>query len=274
MRGFVEGALPRAYYFEYVDRSPGIAHNHDVMLAILVFLIGLVLGSFANVVIYRLPRGESILFPGSKCPHCGHPIRPYDNIPVVGYLLLRGRCRDCGALISLRYPLVELVSGIFLLLLYRRYGFSPAFFGYSLFSLMLLAIFFIDLDHRIIPNLLTYPGIAAGLIFSTLTGRLTNAIGAALGAGLFFVVVILVSRGGMGWGDAKLGAMMGAFLGWPLIAVALVISFVFGGIVGLLLVLLKLRTRKDVIPFGPALALGGMIALLWGEALLRWYLGR
>lgn len=244
------------------------------MLVGLIFVIGLVLGSFANVVIYRLPRGESIISPASKCPHCGHPIRPYDNVPLISYLLLRGRCRDCGGRISLRYPLVELAAGVLLLTLYLRYGISLHWVGASLFSLLLLVIFFIDLEHRIIPNLLTYPGIILGLTLSAANGRLANATGAALGAGLFFVLVILVSHGGMGLGDAKLGAMMGAFLGWPLIAVALVVSFVAGGAAGALLVLLRLRSRKDVIPFGPALALGGIIALLWGEPLLRWYLGR
>ena len=242
------------------------------MPAILIFLMGLVLGSFANVVIYRLPRGESLIFPPSRCPHCGHPIRPWDNLPVLSYFLLRGKCRDCGGAISWRYPLVELLAGILLLASYLRYGISLHLLGASLFSLLLLMIFFIDLEHRIIPNLLTYPGIVLGLALSAASGRLPNALAASLGAGLFFLLVILASRGGMGLGDAKLGAMMGAFLGWPLIAVALVISFVLGGAAGALLVLLKLRSRKDVIPFGPALALGGMIALLWGEPLLRWYL--
>lgn len=260
--------------FEPVDRSAGIAHNHEVMLAILIFLMGLVLGSFANVVIYRLPRGESLLFPSSRCPHCGHPIRPRDNLPVLSYFLLRGKCRDCGGAISWRYPLVELLAGILLLASYLQYGISLHLLGASVFSLLLLIIFFIDLEHRIIPNLLTYPGIVLGLIFSAVNGKLPNAIEAALGAGLFFLLVIVVSRGGMGLGDAKLGAMMGAFLGWPLIGLALIISFVLGGAAGLILVLLRLRTRKDLIPFGPFMALGGMITLFWGEPLLKWYLGR
>jgi len=190
----------------------------------------------------------------------------------LSYFLLRGKCRDCGGAISWRYPLVELLAGILLLASYLRYGISLHLLGASVFSLLLLMIFFIDLEHRIIPNLLTYPGIVLGLALSAANGRLPNALAASLGAGLFFLLVILASRGGMGLGDAKLGAMMGAFLGWPSIAVALVISFVLGGAAGALLVLLKLRSRKDVIPFGPALALGGMVALLWGEPLLRWYL--
>lgn len=243
------------------------------MPRIFLFSIGLLFGSFANVVIYRVPRGESIISPGSHCPLCGHPIRPWDNIPILSYLVLRGRCRDCGGRISPRYPLVELSSGLMLLALYSKYGSGMDFFRYSLFGLLLLVIFFIDLDHRIIPNSLTYPGIVVGLVLSAIDGRLINASGASIGAGAFFLLVILASRGGMGLGDAKLGAMMGAFLGWPLVAVALFISFVLGGLVGLLLMLLGIRGRKDMIPFGPFLACGGVIALLYGEFLVRRYLG-
>lgn len=241
----------------------------------IVFVLGAALGSFINVVIYRLPRGESLVAPGSRCPRCGAPIRPADNIPLLSFLLLRGRCRACRAAIGWRYPLVEAVAGALLALVWWR--FAPAglwpITAAALFSLSLLAVFFIDLDHRIVPNAITYPGVAAGLALALLQQRFAPSLAAALGAGAFFFVIAVASRGGMGGGDIKLAAMMGAFLGWPATLVAVLSAFVLGAAAGLALIAAGRRSRKDAIPFGPALAVGGMVALLAGDVLLRWWWG-
>jgi len=244
--------------------------------AVMAFVLGTILGSFLNVVIYRLPSGLSIVRPGSRCPHCHTPIRPRDNIPLLSVLILRGRCRTCRAPISWRYPLVEAASGGLLAAIWIRFAPSAAWVplvATALFSLMLVAVFFIDLDHQIVPNAITYPGLVAGLLFAIPQGRLVPSLLVAAGAGAVFLMIALVSGGGMGGGDIKLAAMMGAFLGWPLTAVALLLAFLTGATVGVLLIALKRRSRKDPIPFGPSLAAGGVIAVFAGERLLRWYLG-
>ncbi len=240
-----------------------------------VFVLGTVLGSFLNVVIYRLPRGQSLVRPGSRCPRCGTPIRAADNVPLLSFLLLRGRCRACRGPIGWRYPLVEAAAGALLVAAWYRHAPAGAWVGLAsaaVFSLSLLAVFFIDLDHQIIPNAITYPGLAAGLALAALQGTLVPAVLSAAGAGAFFLLVALVSRGGMGGGDIKLAAMMGAFLGWPGVAVGLLVAFVVGAAAGLALIAAGRRSRKDAIPFGPALAAGGVVALLAGDVLLRWWL--
>lgn len=240
-----------------------------------IFVLGTVLGSFVNVVIYRLPRGQSLVRPGSRCPHCGTPVRPADNIPVLSFLLLRGRCRACRAPIGWRYPLVEAAAGVLLVVVWTRYapgGNWPALAAGAVFSLSLLSVCVIDLDHRIIPNAITYPGLLVGLLLAALQGKIVAAAAAAAGAGAFFLLIALVSRGGMGGGDVKLAAMMGAYLGWPGIAVGLLVGFVGGAAAGLVLIAAGRRSRKDAIPFGPALAVGGVVALLAGDVLVRWWL--
>lgn len=243
---------------------------------VLVFSLGTVLGSFLNVVIYRLPRGLSLVTPGSRCPHCQTPIRPRDNIPLLSFVILRGQCRACRAPISWRYPLVEAVGGLLLAALWIRFAPAAAWLPLgagTVFTLMLLAVFFIDLDRQIVPNAITYPGLAAGVLLAIPQGRVGPALLAAAGAGAFFLLVAIVSRGGMGGGDIKLAAMMGAFLRWPAIAVALLLAFTLGAAAGVLLLAFKKRSRKDPIPFGPALATGGVIALFAADSILRWYLG-
>jgi leader peptidase (prepilin peptidase)/N-methyltransferase len=244
--------------------------------AVVVFIFGTVLGSFLNVVIYRLPRGLSLVAPGSRCPHCQTPIRPYDNVPLLSFFLLRGRCRICRAPIGWRYPAVEATAGALLAALWVRFaplGAWVPFVASGAFALMLVAVFAIDLDHQIVPNAITYPGLAAGLLIAIIEGRVVPSVLAALGAGAFFLLVAIVSRGGMGGGDIKLAAMMGAFLSWPAIAVALLLAFTLGAGVGVLLLGLRKRTRKDPVPFGPALAVGGVIALFASDAIWHWYLG-
>jgi len=240
--------------------------------AVLAFILGTILGSFLNVVIYRLPRGESLVRPRSRCPNCGAQIRAWDNIPIMSFLLLRGRCRACRAHIAWQYPLVELASGLLVLAAWLRDGSWLDVLAATFFLLSLLAVFFIDLAHHIVPNAITYPGIALALVLAAGRGRLLESLLAALGAGAFFLLVAIVSRGGMGGGDVKLAAMMGAFLGWPSIVVALLIAFTSGATVGVLLIASGRRTRKDPIPFGPALALGGMVALFFAAPLVDWYL--
>lgn len=245
--------------------------------AAIAFLFGTVIGSFVNVVIYRLPRGESLVTPRSRCPTCQTPIDARDNIPIVSYLLLRGRCRHCGAAIAWRYPVVEATAGVLLGALWVRSGAAGQWLEFittAIFVMMLLAIFFIDLEHQIVPNAISYPGLAIGLLAAILQGRFSIALTAAAGAGAVFAVIAIASRGGMGGGDVKLAGMMGAFLGWPTIAFALLVAFTLGAAVGLLLIATGRRSRKDPIPFGPALATGAVVALFIGDAVIRWYLRR
>jgi len=243
---------------------------------LVTFVSGMVFGSFFNVVIHRLPRGESLVSPGSRCPHCGRAIQWWDNVPLVSFLVLGGRCRYCRRPIAWRYPAVELGTGLLLTAAWLRFGSSGAWLGWltaTMLTLLLVPIFFIDLEHRLVPNVITYPGIVVGLLLAAADGRLVSAILAAAGAGLVFLAIALLSRGGMGGGDVKLAAMLGAFLGWPDAAVAILLAFIGGAAVGVGLIVARLRTRKDAIPFGPALAAGALIALYAADPLIRWYVG-
>ena len=240
----------------------------------LVFVFGLFVGSFLNVVIVRLPERRSIVTPRSACPRCEGPIPWYDNVPLLSFALLGGRCRSCRAPISWRYPVVEAATGgLFLLALARR-GLSLDLVSALVLLAALVAITGIDLDHQIIPDVITLPGIAVGLAWSLVTGQprwLESLIGAVVGGGLFLLIIV-ASGGGMGGGDMKLGAMLGAFLGWRLLLVGIMLSVLAGGVVAIVLLALRRRGRKDAVPFGPFLALGGALALLWGEGILQWYL--
>ena len=237
--------------------------------------LGLCVGSFLNVVIGRLPTGRSIVAPPSACPGCGSPIAWYDNVPVLSFLLLRARCRSCRVAISWRYPLVELATAGLFALAAARIGFDARLLPALVLCAALVAITGIDLDHQIIPDAITLPGVAFGFAASLLVGQphwLESLIGILLGGGLFFVIIV-VSRGGMGGGDMKLGAMLGAFLGWRMTLVAIMIAVLIGGVVAIGLLATGRRGRKQPVPFGPFLAIGGVAALFWGESLLRWYLG-
>jgi leader peptidase (prepilin peptidase)/N-methyltransferase len=240
----------------------------------LPLLFGLAIGSFLNVVIARLPEGRSVWRPRSACPGCGKAIAWYDNIPVLSFAVLRGRCRGCAMAIPWRYPIVEAATGATFGLAYLLLGQTPDFVVAAAFLAMLIAITAIDLSHQIIPDVITLPGIVAGVVANLVTGRVTwleSLLGIAVGGGIFFVIII-ASRGGMGGGDMKLGAMFGAFLGWKLGLLAVLLGVLAGGVTALCLLLLGKKGRKEAIPFGPFLALGGAITLLWGERLLAWYL--
>ena len=238
-------------------------------------VLGLVIGSFLNVVIARLPEGRSVLRPRSACPGCGAPIAWYDNVPILSFTMLRGRCRTCATAIPWRYPTVEALTGALFGLAYLVLGQTPGFVVAALLLAALVAITAIDLSHQIIPDVITLPGIIVGVAANLVTGRVTwieSLLGIAAGGGIF-LVIILASRGGMGGWDMKLGAMLGAFLGWKLGLLAILLGVLSGGIVALCLLILGRKGRKEAIPFGPFLALGGAVRFLWGEALLGWYLG-
>ena len=238
-----------------------------------VALFGLAIGSFLNVVIARVPAGRSLVRPGSACPGCSAPLAWYDNIPVLSFFVLRGRCRACGMAISWRYPIVEAVTAAALVLAYVTLGPTAEFVVAGVLLPMLIVITAIDLQHQLIPDAITLPGILAGLLLNVAIGRLSwfePVIGILLAGGLF-LAIILASRGGMGGGDLKLGAMLGAFLGWKALLFALFVAVVAGGVLGIALLVSGLRGRKDPIPFGPFLATGGAMALFWGERVVNWY---
>lgn len=245
------------------------------MVAIpLVF--GLLVGSFLNVVIARVPEGRSVWAPRSACPRCGALIGWYDNIPLISFLVLRGRCRGCRTPIPWSYPIVEAATGGAFALSYALFGPTLDFVVAAILLGALIAITAIDLRHQIIPDVITLPGIVVGFLASLASTRidwLDSLIGIAVGGGIF-LVIILVSGGGMGGGDMKLGAMLGAFLGWKLGLLALLLGVLSGGVVAIALLLFGRKGRKEAIPFGPYLALGGALALLWGDPILTWYLSR
>jgi leader peptidase (prepilin peptidase)/N-methyltransferase len=240
----------------------------------LAALVGAVIGSFLNVVIVRLPQNENVVFPRSQCRACGNELHWFDNIPVLSFLALRGRCRTCGAAISWRYPIVESVTALMFILAAWRKTSPVDLLAAWLFLSALVAIAAIDLEHQLIPDRITLPGIAVGFLSSLLgtrTSWLDSLLGIVAGGGILFAVIML-SGGGMGGGDMKLGAMIGAFLGYKLALLALFVAVILGGLAAVALLSTGIRRRKDPIPFGPFLATGGALAVLWGEAVLRWYL--
>jgi leader peptidase (prepilin peptidase)/N-methyltransferase len=248
---------------------------------IVFFVFGAAAGSFMNVCIYRIPRGQSIIMPPSRCPSCGEPILPWDNIPVMSFLLLGGRCRACRGKISMRYPAVEALNGILYALVLWRFGLGWHTPFYLLFVSAMAVITFIDLDFQIIPDGITLPGTALGLILgSTILndpflrinhlGFLSSVIGAATGFGLYYLIAT-ASRGGMGGGDIKMMSMVGAFLGWKAVLLTTFAGSLMGSIAGVFLMAFKGMGRKSKIPFGPFLAAGALITLFFGQEILVWY---
>jgi leader peptidase (prepilin peptidase)/N-methyltransferase len=242
------------------------------MIAI-ALILGAVVGSFLNVVIVRLPMGKSVVWPGSHCGGCGKPIRWFDNIPILSFLWLRGRCRQCSMPISWRYPAVEATTAALFALAACRFGWTLDVLSAWIMLGALVAIAAIDLEHQIIPDAISVPAIAAGLILAFLApsrSGIDALLGVAVGAGIPFAIVVL-SRGGMGGGDIRLGALMGAFLGWRLAVLGIFLGVVLGGVLATVLLVTGLRGRKDRIPFGPFLAAGAVLSLFVGDALMRWY---
>lgn len=241
----------------------------------LAALGGLVVGSFLNVVAYRLPRGESVVSGRSRCPCCGMHIKPYDNVPVVGWLLLRGHCRNCGAKISPRYPIVELVTaGLAVAVVLRGHSSREIALGLTLVVVM-VPVALIDLDHRIIPNRITLPAAVAAVAIGLLTapGRVPEQLVAGSAAAAFLLVFVLAYPRGMGMGDVKLAGVLGLFLGRS-VGVAILAGVLSATLVGAVVIArvgVK-RGRKTALPFGPFLALGGLGALFAGPAIMHWYL--
>ncbi len=254
-----------------------------------VFVLGSVIGSFLNVCIYRMPRHQSIIWPSSRCPACSAHIRFYDNIPIISYILLNRRCRACGATISSRYPLVEALNGLLYALVFWRFGPGWPFVAYAVFCSAMIVITFIDLDFQIIPDRITLPGIPLGLILGSLLlpdpflraeslGWRASFIGATAGFGFYYLVaylsVAILRKEGMGGGDIKLMTMIGGCLGWKTVVLTTFLGSLSGALAGILLMVLRGRERGSLIPFGPFLAFGALVSLLYGQEILQWYLYR
>lgn len=252
----------------------------STIILILLILIGLALGSFLNVCIYRIPLKKSILSPSSLCPNCGAKIRAWDNIPLLSFILLKGKCRKCRSKISLQYPLVEFLTSALIVITYLRFGLGWEFVGKSILSLLLIVIFFIDLKHRIIPDMMTIPGIALGLFFSFFvkSPSVVNAlIGILVGGILFYLSAVtgelLFKKESMGGGDIKLAMMLGAFLGWQKILLVFLISALLGTIVGTSALFFSKDVKQTrMIPFGPFLASGSIVAIFLGDTLISAYI--
>ena len=239
----------------------------------LAAVLGAVIGSFLNVVIHRVPAGESLVSPGSRCPECGTPVRPWDNVPVLSWILLRGRCRACGAHISRRYPLVELLTAVAFAAVVAARGFDEDLVLELPFVATLIALAAIDLDHRILPNRIVYPMAAWGVIATVLVDRddLIENLAAGAGAFAFLLIAVLAYPRGMGMGDVKLGGAMGLYLGLSVIP-ALLVAFLSGSFVGLTMIAREgASARKKAVPFGVFLALGGIVGVLVGPELVELY---
>jgi len=252
----------------------------DFILCLFSVLFGLCLGSFANVCIYRIPLNKSIVHPPSSCPHCGHQIRFYDNIPVISYLFLMGRCRQCKAFISRRYPLVEILMALLSLALFIRFGFQFQTILWMLFAGTLVVLSFIDFDHKILPDVLTLPGIAVGWLVSFLPGGISwsdSLIGLIAGGGSLYLVATvyarITGREGLGGGDIKLLAMIGAWMGWQSLPLIVLMSSLSGAVIGSVFILLGGKGARTQIPFGPFLSLGALSYLFFGPQISLWYFG-
>ena len=252
------------------------------LLAIVLALFGLIVGSFVNVVAYRVPLKRSVVSPGSACPHCDQPIEPRDNIPVISWLLLRGKCRHCGAAISVRYPIVEVTTAALFVITYAVIGEEWVLPAYLWFVGVTVALTLTDLDHKLIPNRILFPSTAIAVALLGL-GALLDGEVAAYGRGLLggvvyflaLLVIALIARGGFGFGDVKLAAFLGlytAYLGWGQLVVALVLPFIVGGVVSIFLLVTRIRGRKDAIPFGPYMVAGAYLAVAVGQEIIDWYL--
>jgi len=270
------------------------------MMVFTALLFGLVIGSFLNVCIVRLPSGRSVSKPASHCPRCKEPIRFYDNIPLISFILLRAKCRKCGEPISWRYPLVELINGLFYVWVVLEFGFGGEAVLIMILCSSLIAITFIDFDHQIIPDIITLPGMLLGLSFAPfylypltdplpfhlgnllphvslyVTAFLNSLIGLLAGAVPLFAIGWIWERlrhvEAMGGGDVKLMGMIGSFLGWKGALLTIMLGALTGSVAGILLILLKRHKMEKVIPFGPFLAFGAVMTAFYGPAIISWYL--
>jgi leader peptidase (prepilin peptidase)/N-methyltransferase len=251
----------------------------DIFNLVVAAMFGLCIGSFLNVVIYRLPLGQSLASPPSRCRNCGYSLRWFDNIPVLSWVFLRGRCRQCGVGVSWQYPIVELITGALFVLVVWLTPMGPLVFARLILVCILIALFGIDLEHQILPNVITLPGIIVGLLFSLFAppGIRDALIGTVLGGGILYAIAagyyLWRREEGMGMGDVKMLAMLGAFLGWRAVIVTLVLASFSGALVGMAMMALQRGGMKYALPFGTFLALGALAAMLAGDPLIAWYSG-
>ena len=250
----------------------------EQIVLVTLALIGASIGSFLNVCIYRLPRRESLLWPASHCTTCGRTLAWYENVPIAGWLWLRGRCRSCGERISPVYPIVELVTAVIFVSGYLVYGWTPLLGARLLFACAMIVLFVIDLQHQILPNVVTLPGIVVGFILSLFLppGWLSALVGTLVGAGILFAIMEVYARArgfeGLGMGDVKMLAMIGAFLGWPLMLLTLVLASFAGSLVGVGLLAAQRGGMKTALPFGTFLAVGALVSAVAGNEILAWYM--
>lgn len=252
-----------------------------MLIVLLAGLVGLLIGSFLNVVIHRVPRGESIVSPPSACPRCETPIRPRDNVPVAGWLLLKGSCRHCAEPISARYPLVELATGVLFAVMAVRFGLDPALPAYLYLASVGMALALIDLDHKRLPDVLTLPSYAVGAallgaaaLFGSDSGDFLRTLLGAVAMFAFYFALCFAYPAGMGFGDVKLAGVLGlytAWLGWGVWAAGLFLGFLLGGLFGVALVAARRGGRKTAVPFGPFMLLGALVAILVGQHLVDAY---
>jgi leader peptidase (prepilin peptidase)/N-methyltransferase len=246
---------------------------------VIVALAGLAIGSFLNVVIHRLPRAQSVVSPGSRCPSCGYELGALDNIPVLSYVVLGGKCRKCRASISARYPIVELITAVVFVLHYLVFGWTPLLPVRALFAAAMIALFAIDLEHHLLPDKITLPGIVAGVAASLFLppGLRDALIGMVVGGGILWLIGEAYYRyageEGMGGGDVKMLAMIGAFLGWELVILTLVLSSIAGAVIGLTVIAIRRGGMKYALPYGTFLALAALTASLYGRQMVDWYTG-
>ncbi|WFA09676.1 A24 family peptidase [Tissierella sp. Yu-01] len=247
-------------------------------MTIVILIYGLIIGSFLNVCVYRIPLNESIAFPGSHCPNCDTHLKWYDNIPVISYLTIMGKCRYCREKVSLQYPIVEALNAILYLIMFSKFGFDLDFAFYSLLSSVLIVITFIDLKEMIIPDVLVVVIIILSLLYKIInylhngvSPQLLNSIGGLLLAGGLFLIIVFLSKGGMGGGDVTLIAALGFVLGIKYIFLNIFLSFVTGAIISIFLLATKIKTRKDPIPFGPFIVISFFLTVLKGQVIINWY---
>jgi leader peptidase (prepilin peptidase)/N-methyltransferase len=253
----------------------------SIVWAIAAIVFGAAIGSFLNVCIWRVPEEKSIVFPSSHCPKCEKSIRPYDNIPVLSWLVLRGRCRDCGEPISPRYPLVEILTALLSLSMFWKYGPSLEYLAAFLFAAVLVVITFIDFDHQIIPDVISLPGIPVFFLLAVFVmgiGFVESILGILIGGGFLYLIAVgyelLTKREGMGGGDIKLLAMIGAFLGWKSLFFVVFMSSILGALVGVVLIAIKGKDMKYAVPFGPFLSIAAVMYLFVGSELTHLVLFR
>jgi len=260
------------------DQS-AIRDPQSALLTLVAAAFGGVIGSFLNVCIHRLPRGASVVLPASACPRCGHELSWFENIPIVSWVVLRGRCRACRAAIGIRYPIVEAITAAMFAAAWWYYVPSALLVSRLLFGCALIVLFAIDLEHHLLPNVITLPGIVVGFLFSLVTepGWQASLIGILAGGGVLFGVAEAYYRvrheEGLGMGDVKMLAMVGAFLGWKLTLMTLMMASLGGSVIGVLLIVTRRGGLKYALPFGTFLALGAAAAATVGPAVLDWYLG-